>query len=120
MREEVGVSLSGWRILAMLRNGPSTFARLVDSTEINKALLHRSAKELEQSHLVKIADTPGDARSITLSLTPKGQKLLDKVLPLALERQKHFLSVLTPSERETLYRAIGKLRNAALNWDPAG
>jgi len=69
------VSLSEWRILAMLQEGPSTFARLVDATGVNKAPPHRSARELEQLHLVKISDTPDDARSTTLNLTSSGPEV---------------------------------------------
>ncbi|OZI71306.1 MarR family winged helix-turn-helix transcriptional regulator [Bordetella genomosp. 12] len=119
MREQAGVSLSEWRILAMLKDGSSTFARLVDGTGVNRALLHRSARALEALNLVTITDTPGDARSTTLTLTGAGKKLLAKVLPLALERQRHLLGVLSPDERQTLYRVIGKLRDAALDWDTA-
>lgn len=119
MREEAGVSLSEWRILAMLEDGPSTFARLVDVTGVNRALLHRSAHALAKLDLVNITDTPGDARSTTLSLTPASRKLLKKVQPLALARQKHFLSILTRQERQVLYGVINKLRLAANDWDSA-
>ena len=117
MKEAAGVNLSEWRILAWLDEDPSTFARLVEATGVNKALLHRSAQALAALGLVKIGDTPGDARSTTLSLTQKGHKLLDKVRPLALARQKHFLDVLTPRERQMIYAVLEKLRGAATQWD---
>lgn len=117
MRDEAGVSLSEWRIMAMLQSGPHTFARLVDLTEINKALVHRSTRSLSTLGLVDITDTPSDARSTTLSLTSKGRRLLNKIRPLAIARQKHFLSALSAQERQTLYRALDKLRTAAHRWD---
>jgi DNA-binding MarR family transcriptional regulator len=120
MRKKAGVSLSEWRILAMLQHGPSTFARLVEATDVNKALLHRSAHSLAKLELISITDTPGDARSTTLALTAQGAGLLDDVGPRALARQKHFLSVLTTHERETLYTALNKLRTAAQTWDEEG
>lgn len=119
MREKAGVSLSEWRILAVLRDGAATFARVVEATGVNKALASRSMHQLEELKLVTISDTPSDARSITLALTGKGQKLLDDVLPVALQRQAHLLSVLTPNERKVLYAAIDKLKDAASEWDDA-
>ena len=117
MRKRAGVSLSEWRILAMLQHGPSTFANLVEVTDVNKALLHRSAHSLASLGFVTISDTPGDGRSTTLTLTPAGSSLLKEVWPLALARQKHFLSVLSAREREVLYTVLHKLRAAAQSWD---
>ncbi|MGE4337817.1 MAG: MarR family winged helix-turn-helix transcriptional regulator [Pigmentiphaga sp.] len=117
LRESAGVSLSEWRIIAMLQNGPSTFARLVDATDVNKGLLHRSARSLAELGIITISATPGDARSTTLTLTKAGKQLLNRVRPLTLERQQHFLSVLEPEERQALYAAFDKLRAAAVQWD---
>lgn len=116
MRDEAGVSLGEWRIMAMLQAGPQTFARLVELTEMNKALAHRSAKALAELQLVQITDTPEDARSTTLALTGKGRKLFAEIRPIALARQKAFLSALTAQERRTFYVVLQKLRTAAHAW----
>lgn len=118
MREKAGVSLSEWRILAMLQHGPRTFAHVVELTAMNKALAHRSARTLADLDLIGISDTPGDARSTTLALSAKGRKLLAKVLPLSMKRQKLFLSALSAAERQAFYSALGKLRSVALEWEP--
>lgn len=124
MRARAGVSMSEWRILAVLRSGPATFAGIVETTLMNKALMSRSIRDLEEQCLISVGPTPGDARSITLSLTPKGRKLLAEVLPLAMRRQQHLLSVLTSAERRAFYTSIAKLKAAAIAWeeeaDPAG
>lgn len=122
MRDKAGVSLSEWRILAILQAGPQTFARMVELTEVNKALAHRSAKALSELEFIKISDTPGDGRSTTLALTGKGRKLFAKIRPIALERQQFFLGALTAHERRMLYVVLQKLRAAAHEWDalPAG
>jgi len=117
MRDRAGVSLSEWRIMAVLQSGSQTFARVVELTEVNKALVHRSAKSLSELGLIAITDTPGDARSTTMALTRRGQALIAKIRPLALARQRHFLGVLTAKERRLLYVAMDKLRAAANEWD---
>lgn len=120
MREKAGVSLSEWRILAMLAShGPLPFARVVEATGINKALCSRSARTLQNQKLITSAETDGDARSITLALAPRGERLVAEVRPHAQRRQSLLLSALTPAERKALYAAIDKLQQAAQSWDAA-
>jgi DNA-binding MarR family transcriptional regulator len=117
MRDRAGVSLSQWRILAMLEAGPMVFSRLVDGIGIDKALMSRSTRGLEALDLIKVGPTLDDARSLTLSLTPKGRRLLARMMPLAMQRQQHLLSALTLEERRSFYSAVNKLRAAAGDWD---
>lgn len=117
MREKAGVTLSQWRILAVLQPGATTFARVTEATAINKGLVSRSVRELQDMGLLKATETPDDARSITLGLTAKGQRLLKDVQPLALARQRHLLSALTACERRAFYAAIDKLARAAVEWE---
>jgi len=118
MREKAGVSLSEWRLLATLDGrGPMPFARIVDALGIDKALCSRSAQSLLSQGLLHSEPTPGDARSLTLSLTRKGARLVTQVRPHALRRQRLLLVALTAQERQALYSAIHKLRVAALAWE---
>lgn len=117
MRDRAGISLSQWRILAMLETGPEVFSRLVDAIGIDKALMSRSTRGLEALDLIKVAPTPEDARSLTLSLTPKGRRLLARMMPLASQRQQRLLSSLTEEERRCFFRAVTKLKAAANEWD---
>lgn len=118
LRRQAGVSLGEWRLMAMLHHGPSTFARLVEATAMNKALAHRCARALADAELVEISATPGDGRSTTLALTHAGTALFERFRPRALERQRQLLCALTAQERRTLYRVLERLRAAALRWDP--
>jgi DNA-binding MarR family transcriptional regulator len=117
MRDRAGVSLSQWRILAMLEAGPMVFSRLVDGIGIDKALMSRSTRGLEDLGLVQVGPTPDDARSLTLSLAPKGRQLLARMMPLATQRQQHLLSSLTEEERRSFYGAVTKLKAAADDWE---
>lgn len=117
MREQVGLTLSQWRILAMLHQGRSTFARMVHMTGINKAIVSRTIRELESLALITVEATPDDRRSLTLALTDEGGQLLRKVQPMAICRQQRLLSALTATERRTLYVALEKLARAASVWE---
>lgn len=117
MRDDAGIGLSQWRILAMLEGGSATFARLVETIGIDKALMSRSTRDLEAAGLVSVSPTPGDARSLTLAVTAKGRRLLKRMMPLALRRQHHLLSALTHEERRVFYAAVEKIRVAAECWE---
>ncbi|MBL8330912.1 MAG: winged helix-turn-helix transcriptional regulator [Rubrivivax sp.] len=117
MRDRAGVSLSQWRILAMLDAGPLVFSRLAESIGIDKALMSRSTRDLQALDLIKVGPTPDDARSLTLGLTAKGRRLLARMMPLAIQRQQHLLGALTPEERRSFYSAVDKLKTAAEQWD---
>lgn len=117
MRDRAGVNLSQWRILAMLDAGPMVFSRLVDSIGIDKALMSRSTRGLQAKNLIEVGPTPDDARSLTLGLTPKGRRLLTRMMPVAHQRQRHLLSSLTADERRCFYRAVEKLRASADDWE---
>jgi DNA-binding MarR family transcriptional regulator len=116
MRDRAGVSLSQWRILAMLDAGPDTFARLVEGIGIDKALMSRSTRDLEALGLVSVGPSAEDSRSLTLALTVKGRRLLARMMPVAARRQQHLLSALTAEERRVFYAAVEKLKAAASEW----
>lgn len=119
VREQAGISLSQWRILAMLDGGAKGFARLVEAIGMDKALMSRSTRELEAAGLVNVAPAPDDARSLLLSLTAKGRRLLARMMPLAAQRQQQLLSALSADERRMFYGVIDKLKDAAGQWERA-
>jgi DNA-binding MarR family transcriptional regulator len=54
-----------------------------------------------------------DGRSTHLSLSAKGQAIYDEVVPLALDLETQFLSVLTAKERKSLDQLLSKLAASA-------
>lgn len=113
VRGEADISLSEWRMLAVLQGGPRLFSDLVDATGINKGLCSRSATRLQQLNFVQAEPVFEDARRVVLALTAKGMRLVEKIKPKAVERQSVLLSALTAAERRALYKAFGKLTAAA-------
>jgi len=57
-----------------------------------------------------VTSTPIDRRQRSLSLTVKGRRLHDQILPIALERERILLSSLTDGERKQLLALLRKLR----------
>lgn len=118
MREQVGLSLAEWRIVATL-SGPErlTFAQVVAATAMNKSLCSRCVTTLQEQRLIEVVSTPGDSRSLTLSLTASGRRLVARLRPVVLSRQRMLLGALSRQERVSLYSALDKLHAAAAHWD---
>jgi len=61
-----------------------------------------------QGH-VRRRKNPGDGRSYVLSITKKGTRLVEKILPSADARYHEILSGLTVPEQKSLRRILEKL-----------
>ncbi|MGE5116546.1 MAG: MarR family winged helix-turn-helix transcriptional regulator [Betaproteobacteria bacterium] len=103
-----GVGIETWRILVLLAIENSISAQRVSKViGMDKASVSRAFKSMAESGLIGIALDPADGRLRIATLTAKGRKLHDRILEVALLRERAFLAVLTPAERDTL---IGLLR----------
>ena len=121
LAETVGIGNGEWRLLAALsRIGPVSFGGIVEVTLIDKALASRGLAALEAKNLVRKAPTAGDARSVTVELTTRGRRLVDRIKPLWRARQEHLLLGMTQAERITVYQAIDKLARRQEDFGKVG
>ena len=77
------LSPSQFNVLNLLRDSPDGISQTDLSREL---LMHRSnatglVDRLEERHLVKRRNTPGDRRAYRVVLTPHGMRLLKEILP---------------------------------------
>lgn len=106
--EAFGVGIEVWRILVLLAIENAISAQHVSKvTGMDKASVSRAFKSMAAQGLISIRLDASDGRLRIATLTAKGRRLHDRILGVALERERAFLAVLTPGERETL---IGLLR----------
>lgn len=102
-QKRFGVTVTEWRILSQLAIEPGIPAsRICQVIGFDKGPVSRNLGVMESRGLVAIRADPSDGRSHSIALTAKGRAVHDKVLQLALERERKLLSCLTKSERETL------------------
>ncbi|CAB5717014.1 homoprotocatechuate degradation operon regulator, HpaR [Delftia tsuruhatensis] len=106
------LTVSEWRLLALIAHaGELPFSALVVQSTSDKALVSRTLRLLEERGLVALrAEGHTPRKKILCAITPEGQRLHDQVMPQARRRQAAALRVLTPEEREVMYRALHKLR----------
>jgi len=92
-RDQFGLSLAEWRILAHLSQVREVSVRdIYDRVDMDKSKVSRAAASLEQAGLVEKLANLDDRRLVSLSLTEAGQNLIGKIIPLALAFQERLLS----------------------------
>lgn len=107
-RKHFGVTVAEWRIVVLLALEPDiSAARICQVIGYDKAPVSRMLKAMERRGLVRILVDPFHARKHVIALTPAGLALHDRVVVIALERERKLLSCLAPDEKEQL---LGLLR----------
>lgn len=111
-RRHFGVGVTEWRILAMLAVEPSIPAsRICQVIGLDKGPVSRSLALMERRGLVAICADETDTRRRLATLTPAGRALHDRIIVVALERERRLLSCLTPEQRTTLVEVLNLLHD---------
>jgi DNA-binding MarR family transcriptional regulator len=108
-RNEFNVSLSEWRVLALLvALGPMSLNQLAREADLDKGQMSRVVSGLVARAL--IGREPGKNRERSaLVLTPAGKKLYRQLIKAAGERNAAFRACLSPEELATLESALVRL-----------
>ena len=109
-REEFGVSVPEWRILANLaERGELNPSEIAAQTSMDRARVTRGIKDLRAKKcLVKRPDAT-DQRAYRLRLSATGEALYRKIVPLALAWERELLAGLDDAEHRALMRALDVL-----------
>lgn len=104
------VGIETWRCLVLLAIHGSISAQQVSRIiGMDKASVSRCFKSMQAKGLIAMGLDADDGRLRIATLTKKGRALHDQILGVALERERVFLSVLTPAETETLIGLLQRL-----------
>lgn len=108
---EAGLTVSEWRILSLVAHAHQVpFAELVSQSSSDKALVSRTVRLLEARGLVRTESYGNTPRKrITVYITPQGDTLHTRVIPIARQRQAAMIRVMTGDERRGMYHGLGKL-----------
>lgn len=106
-----GIGVNEWRIISMIAVEPGVSAQRASVvTSVDKGIVSRAVKEMEAQGLVTASPDQDDARKTLLTLTKKGYALHDRVVAVALERQRRLLNGLSEEEVRQLARLLGRIR----------
>ncbi len=110
-RKHFGIGVVEWRLLALLAvEDAITANRICQAIGLDKSAVSRALQTLETAGNVTGQADSRDGRRYTVSLTPQGRALHDRVLKVALERERRLLSDFTAQEVDTLIDLLGRMQ----------
>ncbi len=103
------IGIIEWRVMAMLAIEPDIPpARITHVIGIDKASVSRESRKLEQKGYLTVADDPTNLRRKTLALTDLGYEVHDRIIEVALERERRLLSDLSDDEIAVLVDLLSR------------
>ncbi len=107
-----GVGIETWRLLVLLAiENKLSAQRISQVIGMDKASVSRVFKSMQSRGLITMGLDSRDGRLRLATITAKGRALHEQMLGIALERERVFLSVLKPAERDTLNDLLHRLHH---------
>ena len=112
--EKCGISMTEWRVLAVLvQSGACTARDICDYTAMDKGNVSRGVNKLAEAGRIKVKVDPDDARSTILTITPSGRSTYKKVKKYSDYRESLLSKSLGPAERKQFVAIMDKLHGVA-------
>ena len=109
--QSFNLQVTDWRVIALLVGEDYlSFKEIVERTGMDKSRISRAHVRLQKAELIQVAEGPFDKRTLVMKLTPKGQEMMQALLPKALSFNKWLLDILTEDEKGSLELILTKLR----------
>ncbi len=109
-----GISLPEWRVIMTLAWHETSSANDISAIwSLDKMTANRAIRKLEEAELVLRRRSTDDRRRFDLSLTPRGRRLYEKIVPAANERYQDIVSVLSRDDLHVLGDRLSKLLRQA-------
>jgi DNA-binding MarR family transcriptional regulator len=106
------VGVETWRCLVLLAIHTSITAQKVSQVlGMDKASVSRCFKSMQGKRLIAMGLDAADRRVKIATLTPEGRALHDQIRDMALERERVLLSILSDTERDTLFQLLRRLHD---------
>lgn len=113
-----GLNVAEWRVLVhLMRRRKVSVREIHERVNLDKPRVSRAVTRLEAAGFVEKAAAADDARLVAISLTAKGMRVLDDILPAARDVEASLLAGLSDGERAGLLAAMEKL-HSVLDGDP--
>lgn len=118
LRENVGLTLMQWRVIALVGSaGQTRFSSLVKESVLDKGFLSRNLKTLIEQGFILSEPDQNDQRAQNLRLSPKGQDAFERALPITQKRQEWLRKDITEDELAVFRRVLDKLETASERQD---
>lgn len=108
--ERFGISVTEWRVIAVLGRYPGLSANgVAERTAMDKVAVSRAVARLLERGFIEREMHDSDRRRSVLELSEAGYAVYDVVVPLALDYEREAYAALDEDERATLDRLLAKL-----------
>jgi DNA-binding MarR family transcriptional regulator len=108
---DLGITIPEWRLIAHLAEvGTCSSGEICARTAMDKAKVNRAVMRLVAAGLILAGTSSRDRRVNVLKLTARGQKVYEKIVPMALAHEEALLDTLSETEIKELTRIVGKLQ----------
>jgi homoprotocatechuate degradation regulator HpaR len=109
MLRQHGVSEQQWRILRALdSDGPMRASDLAADTLLSLPSLTRLVKTLSDRRLIRRDPSAEDQRSVTISITDRGRRLVHEIAPLSEAIYADLATEIGAGELDRLYRMLAQ------------
>ncbi len=110
-RKHFGIGVVEWRLIALLAvEDKITANRICQVIGLDKSAVSRSLQLLEAAGRISGEVDSKDARRYAVSLTAEGKALHDRVIKVALERERRLLSDFSAAEVDTLVKLLARMQ----------
>lgn len=110
---DYGLNAANFDVLATLRRSGAPYAlspnELINSTMVTSGTMTNRIDQLVKSGLVERIRNKEDARSVVVSLSNKGIKLIDSMLATHVDTQDRLMAGLTAEEKKRLNSLMRKI-----------
>ena len=112
--ERFGISITEWRVLAVLGRYPELSANgVAERTAMDKVAVSRAVARLLKTGMIERETHGTDRRRSVLRLSRAGYQVYDQVVPMTLDYERELLSGFSDDERATLDRLLTRLDRAS-------
>ncbi|MGQ4615612.1 MarR family transcriptional regulator [Nocardia sp. R7R-8] len=104
------VNTRQWRVLSILNRSPGlSLTELMERTAIDQPTLSRMIDQLSGLGMVKREISEQDARFLRLSLTERGEALVEEIWPIAWANYRIGVADLMPEEEALLIKLLKRV-----------
>ncbi|MGH1371231.1 MAG: MarR family winged helix-turn-helix transcriptional regulator [Cellvibrionaceae bacterium] len=109
-KDKFAISITEWRIMAVLGSNPGSSADEVSAkTQIEKSILSRAISKLLQRNLIEREFDEEDRRRSILTLSNTGISVYNEVVPISYDYEKRFLACFSDDEQRQFRQLLDRL-----------
>ncbi|MBX9738470.1 MAG: MarR family transcriptional regulator [Beijerinckiaceae bacterium] len=113
------ITLPMWRVMNELwHRGEFRLGELAERTDIDISTLSRLLVTMQKKGLIVRRRSGSDGRALSLTLTPEGLELSERIAPLALHYEALAMQGLSPAEVKTLKQLLQRVFQNLENAGP--